>query len=151
MKSLHRISHAAEEARFFHGRGKPSLTDLSATSVESRTPPPSAMLKAAPSPSSPRPSPVGNAFGGFDSPPPLPRDLYRGRRRRRPRRRRSYLRYHGMYGVAGEFRGGGVGEEADLSTTIDLPACREVVRGELVRLEKDLERLTARLTRQNRW
>lgn len=107
------------------------------------------MLKAVPSPSSPRPSPVGNAFGGFDSPPPLPRDLYRGRRRRRPRRRRSYLRYHGMYGVAGRVRG--VSEEADLGSTIDLPACREVVRGELLRLEKDLERLTAGLTRRNRW
>lgn len=77
---------------------------------------------------------------------------YRGRRRRRPRRQRSSLRSYsfGEENKLFEESDDGGREEGLGAAVIDLASCREVVRGELGRLDRDLERQVARLSRKTR-
>lgn len=164
-QGLYQVRQSSEECRFFHGRERRSLTDPSPASLEYRIPPPSTLLD--PPKSTMKSSGLAVALygagggagvvaphkrpadGGLEGPPPLPKELYRGRRRRRPRRRRSPT----LIPPAAFAGDGGKGEEVEAEGgRIDLLSCQEVVRGELERLDGELDRQAETLARRyRRW
>lgn len=87
-----------------------------------------------------------------NGPPPLSPRAPRGRRRRRPRRRRSARSDFGNPGFASDACGDDDGAECGEKDegVVNIVSCREVVDGELGRLEKELERQQARLSRRDR-